>query len=304
MGKLIILIGTSLSGKTTFAKDYLTNNKNTYYVSRDTERENIFGVYRNGNPKEESIITEIVNNKIWSCLKIGDVLLDNANIVQEHLNELIEEFKYSYDIEFIEMPLLDKHELIKRNQKRFFETGKLIPERVLHYQINDFNKLIIPNNIYNNGTKFDKRISYNKKYDHSLQDCIIVDLDGTLSLINNRNPFNGEDCMSDVVNNSVKMLLDTIPKHVCIFLLSGRNESNGGRQNTLNWLSENNIRYDNLIMRKENDNRPDYIVKKEMYNDYINRKFNCIFCLDDRDSIVKLWRNIGLDCFQVYNGNF
>ena len=37
------------------------------------------------------------------------------------------------------------------------------------------------------------------------------------------------------------------------------------------------------------------------YPDYKNK----IFCvLDDRDRVVKMWRDLGLTCFQVAQGNF
>lgn len=304
MGKLKILIGTSLSGKTTYAKKYLSENPNCYYVSRDSEREVMFGEYRMGSQKEEDIITEIVNNKVWAYLKIGDVILDNLHCKQEYLDSVINEFKYSYDIEFIPMPLLSKEELIKRNQKRFFETGKLIPERVLHYQMVDFQNLNIPENIYNGGVKTDKRIITKRDYDFNLRDCVIFDLDGTISLMNGRNPFKGKDCLSDEVNTSVRLLLEVIPQHVEIFIFSGRSEEDGAREATLNWLSENNIPFNQLVMRQEKDYRPDTVVKKEMFNKHVKGKFNPLFCVDDRDCVVKLWRDMGIDCFQVYYGNF
>jgi predicted kinase len=304
MGKLKILVGTALSGKTTWAKEYLKNNKNTYYVSRDSEREIMFGEYRMGSQKEEDIITEIVNNKVWTYLRLGDVILDNTHCRQEYLDAVINEFKYSYDVEVVVMPLLEKVELVKRNQKRFFETGKLIPENVLHKQMKDFSQLIIPDNIYNKGVKTDKRVITKKEYNTNLKDCVIFDLDGTISLMNGRNPFKGEDCLSDEVNTSVKLLLDSIPNHVEIFIFSGRSEENGARENTINWLSENSIPYSELIMRKEKDNRPDTVVKKEMFDNHIKGKYNVLFCVDDRDCVVKLWRDMGIDCFQVYYGNF
>jgi hypothetical protein len=57
-------------------------------------------------------------------------------------------------------------------------------------------------------------------------------------------------------------------------------------------------------MRKLNDNRPDDIIKKELYDQYIKGKYFVKFVLDDRDSVVRMWRNEGLLCLQVYYGNF
>lgn len=84
--------------------------------------------------------------------------------------------------------------------------------------------------------------------------------------------------------------------------LSGRKES--AREYTKEWLKYNNILYDKLLMRKDNDDRKDAIVKKEIYDNIIKDNYNVLFVLDDRDSVVKMWRDEGLDCFQVYYGNF
>lgn len=300
MGKLIVLVGTTLSGKTTWAKQF----KNAYHISRDTERESLFGEYRMGSQKEEDVITDIINNKVWTCLKLGDVILDNTHCNQIVLDNIVSEFGSSYDIEFKLFPALTKEELIKRNHMRFFETGKLIPERVIHKQLQSFNELVIPKNIINHGTKTDRRVLNNLKYDPTLKDCVIFDLDGTISLMNGRNPFKGENCSSDVVNESVKRLVECIPDFVDVFIFSGRNSDNGAMDATIEWLSNNGLPYHDLIMREEKDNRPDIVIKKEMYNKHIKDKYNVIFTVDDRDCVVKMWRDMGIDCFQVNYGNF
>ena len=59
-----------------------------------------------------------------------------------------------------------------------------------------------------------------------------------------------------------------------------------------------------LYMRKQGDNREDSIVKEEMYLNEIKPKYNVDLVIDDRDQVVKMWRKIGLTCWQVANGNF
>lgn len=302
MGKLIVLIGVPLSGKTTWAKDYLNKNK-AYYVSRDSERESCFGAYRMGDQREEDLISEIVKNKVFTLLKRGDVILDNTHCKQSDMENIASIFGNHCDIEFVKIEAPTKTELIKRNQKRFFETGKLIPERVLHKKLKELGELVIPENIYLKGCKTDQRIG-KFKYNAELKDCVVFDLDGTISLMNGRNPFSGKDCHTDCVNQSVKNLLECIPSHVEVFIFSGRNSDDGGVEATKEWLQENNVPYDHLIMRGEKDHRPDTAIKREMYNTHIKDKYNVLFTVDDRDCIVDLWRSLGIDCFQVYYGNF
>ena len=87
-------------------------------------------------------------------------------------------------------------------------------------------------------------------------------------------------------------------------------------QNTLDWLNKNfeelPVKYMeldddacySLIMRKQGDFRADDIVKKELYETYLKDKFNVLCVFDDRDKVVKMWREEGILCNQVYYGDF
>lgn len=57
-------------------------------------------------------------------------------------------------------------------------------------------------------------------------------------------------------------------------------------------------------MRPENDYRKDTIIKREIYEKEILNKFNVLFVLDDRDCVVEQWRDMGLTCLQVAEGDF
>jgi len=73
---------------------------------------------------------------------------------------------------------------------------------------------------------------------------------------------------------------------------------------TIDWLEKNNIEPNILLMRPEGNYNSDYVVKKEML-DYL-RAIGCNphLAYDDRDSVVKMWRDQGLTCFQVAEGAF
>ena len=62
--------------------------------------------------------------------------------------------------------------------------------------------------------------------------------------------------------------------------------------------------FDDLYMRLPNDLRKDSIVKQEIYEMCIKDKYNVLFVLDDRDQVVNMWREQGLKCLQVAEGNF
>lgn len=59
-----------------------------------------------------------------------------------------------------------------------------------------------------------------------------------------------------------------------------------------------------LFMRPDGDNTPDDILKKEIYLEKIAPFYNVELVFDDRDKVVKMWRSLGLECWQVAEGNF
>lgn len=66
-------------------------------------------------------------------------------------------------------------------------------------------------------------------------------------------------------------------------------------------LSDNQFK---LFMRPAKDHRPDTEIKREIYENHIRDKYEVIFCLDDRQSVVDLWRSLGLICLQCSEGDF
>jgi hypothetical protein len=159
--------------------------------------------------------------------------------------------------------------------------------------------------MYNKYLRKKEEIVY--PYNSDLPDCILCDLDGTLALFGDKNPYD-RDFENDKVNDKVEfifrnfMLYNSNTSKPIKIILSGRSEK--FRNVTNNWLDQSNIICEYLYMRKEGDNRKDVIVKEEMFNEYIRGKYNPILVFDDRDSVVKYWRSLGLTCFQVNDGNF
>ncbi|MCK9429818.1 MAG: hypothetical protein M0R17_07415 [Candidatus Omnitrophica bacterium] len=146
------------------------------------------------------------------------------------------------------------------------------------------------------------------KQDNTLASAIIVDIDGTTALMTNRNPYDESDMLlTDAPNLPVIELVTQLSyTNDFIIFVTGRSEK--GRIPTEKWL-ENNfdekvIDKSFLIMRKLNDRRPDEIIKKEIYNNQIKDKFYITTVIDDRNKVVKMWRDLGLLCLQVYDGDF
>ena len=138
--------------------------------------------------------------------------------------------------------------------------------------------------------------------------AIMCDLDGTLSLLNGRSPYKAETCNEDLVNEPVAKLVDAMySQGYAIIFLSGREDKY--RPQTLEFLDKavkcardwQHL----LYMRETGDFRKDSIVKRELFINNVQSKWNVLFVLDDRQQVVDMWRNIaGLKVAQVAEGNF
>ncbi len=145
--------------------------------------------------------------------------------------------------------------------------------------------------------------------------CIISDIDGTLADRTHRlhhvekRPKNWKawnDGMSDdapnvKIINAYHFLRRGLP-NAPGFLFTGRHEK--FRAVTEKWLSDHFVSYDRLIMRADGDMRADDIVKGEMLDALAAEDYWPYMVLDDRDSVVRMWRSRGIVCLQVADGNF
>ena len=77
---------------------------------------------------------------------------------------------------------------------------------------------------------------------------------------------------------------------------------------TIQWLEKyTDEPVKSLYMRLNDDHRPDYIVKKEIYETQIkpNLKNESVWgVFEDRKQCVDMWRSLGLTCYQVADGNY
>ena len=153
---------------------------------------------------------------------------------------------------------------------------------------------------------------------------IIVDIDGTLSENTHRQRFLDKELYSGMTEDDrweaffSLCLLDT-PKKATIEVvkamfrrdyriinLTGRPER--FREPTRAWLNYHEIPFSGLYMRADDDRRPDHEVKEELFDRVLKGlnayKSDVLMVLDDRDSVVAMWRRLGLTCFQVAPGDF
>lgn len=142
----------------------------------------------------------------------------------------------------------------------------------------------------------------------------IFDIDGTLADCSHRLHYiTGEnkdwdsfykDCINDKPILPVVELAHTLQMfHSKVIFVTGRPEKY--MEETLDWLCDQfNTNSAILMMRKDDDHRPDYIVKKEIYEEYIKDYYFIEGVFEDRKQCVDMWRSLGLTCYQVADGNY
>ncbi|MHB8483645.1 MAG: phosphatase domain-containing protein, partial [Nitrospiria bacterium] len=136
-----------------------------------------------------------------------------------------------------------------------------------------------------------------------LPQAYIFDIDGTLAIRGNRGIHDYDKVSVDTPNDNIAHIERVLERAgYKIIVCSGRKDS--CREETEKWLKKNFITYDVLLMRDKDDNRKDSIVKRELFEKNIRGKYFVMGCFDDRNQVVEMWRNMGLTCYQVADGNF
>jgi hypothetical protein len=149
--------------------------------------------------------------------------------------------------------------------------------------------------------------------------AIIVDIDGTIADISHRLHFLEKKtdkhkdwdgfyraCVDDKPIYDILDLVETVrlsgPYHV--LFVTGR--SDRVRTETERWLGHYfSLGTEcSLFMREDGDYRADYLVKKDIYCEFIRGKYDVEYVFEDRDQVVQMWRKLGLRTLQVANGRF
>ena len=277
-----ILQGLPASGKSTYANNKVAKHPGRYIrVNRDSIRAMLHdSYYSKGNEK----LTKQVRNQI---ILLG---LENG----KHI--IVDDTNFGKNIDFIK-------ELVKGKAK------VIINDSFLEVSVEECIKrdLVRPNSVgqkvimsfYNNFIATPQKLI---QHNPALPDAIIVDVDGTLAITGDRSPFDMTKVDIDLPNTPVIDTVHLWQQQKKIIVFSGRDES--ALDATIQWLVLYGINFAEIHLRKVGDGRKDSIVKQEFFESFIKDKYNVHFVLDDRSSVVDMWRTLGLTVFQVAEGNF
>lgn len=303
-----ILIGVSGIGKSSWTQEIIDNK--TVVISRDKLREMLFS-YDEANIKDyynrpdfgqcEKLVTLQLEELVHYNLSKGrDVILDATHLKLKYINQIKKKFYYT-DIEFIDVAkmqgisVMDLRPIcIERDSNRTRQVGQV----VITNQIRDYQQLL---------KDFDFKPYYANiepiKQDSSLPKAICFDVDGTLALKGDRSPYNWGRVDEDDLNEWVVNIYKTFDKQgdYALIICTGRD---GVCENmTKGWLYINGFNYDEFHIRPEGNMEPDYVIKERMWRDIAKRYYiECMF--DDRESVVRHSRLLGLNVAQVNYGDF
>lgn len=280
--KILLLKGLPGSGKSTYART-LVEQGGWVRVNKDDLRAMMHNSkHTKGN---EAMVIKIRDEIVMQALNKGhNVIVDDTNfnpIHEQRMYEIANCYKKcEVEIKFIDTPI---ERCIENDLKRPNSVG----ERVIRRMFNE---------------NFTQEKAARPEIVRGLPHAIICDIDGTLAHMKDRSPYDWSKVGSDTIEDVVADLIDNYTGDE-VLLVSGRDSV--CRDITIKWLEDHNVEYDELLMRPEGNTEKDTIVKRKLYEDHIKGKYNVDFVLDDRNSVVRMWRDeLGLKVLQVADGDF
>lgn len=309
--KALVTIGAPASGKSTYVKS-LNLPETTLILERDNFRKdecrnrfnyvddgtNFHKYYhllgRNITDQIENYITAIFDYHIEN--KKNDLVFSNTNINKKHRNKLIrklEENGYEVTIKYFNLPL---DVLLENNKQRI--------------DVVDTHVII---NMYQSLQRQLTQIHHDSYMKHGqlYNNCIIVDIDGTIAHIENKYRSHYDtNCGSDLFDDLVFNMAFGLSKEyeADIIFLTGRTSKSW--QSTRQWLDKHigeytkyNLELNNgyqLYCRHHGDYRKDAIIKRELYDTFISNRYSDVLCVfDDRPSVIDMWHDLGLKVITV-----
>lgn len=294
MLKLVILQGMPRSGKTTWALDWLSKDKdNRAIVCKDDIGMELAGVGTKCEVPRNKAFRQRIHERqrelIIQNLQAGkSVCIADTNLATDavdralaaadasgvaYVPEMVNHFK--------DVPLM---EILDRNAKSGCD---YVPENVLFEMYNTFIR----------GRHFlHNRIQLPK--------AVVFDMDGTLAEKGNRGIYEWDKVERDHPNDKIVELAKLYQAAgYKIVIVSARQRTVECYDQTSKWLQNNGIEYVGIYMRKKDDNRRDWIVKEELLKEIL-MNFYIHLWVDDRFQVVSHIRSLGIDVLQVKDGRY
>lgn len=289
MKKLVLLVGAPGAGKSTLSKKYV--DEGYVRVNQDDQGKRHLALF------DEAILSQ------------KSIIVDRMGFTKQQRSRYLEIAKeHGYETEIIILYVPSSICLERAFKRTDHPTVKDqdTAKKAVHYFFSKYEK--VEDNEADKITKLGQ-----SGYGYP---AIICDLDGTLCDVEHRQHFVRREGKKDWRGFFLGMVDDTPKKNVLeilkrfskdhdIVFCSGRPKEY--EQLTTEWLYRHlegcGFSW-HLFMREAGDHRPDSIVKEIILDFEILTQWKPTFVLDDRDQVVKMWRERGMECHQVAPGDF
>lgn len=287
--KIIVLQGPPASGKSTWARETAKAGTPYVIVNRDSIR-NARGEY--WIPDQEDYISDIEEYGVRSAINRNLIpIIDATNLNPQTIRKwenLAKELDCEIEYKQFYIPF---KEALERDANREQSVGKKVLRKFYERYFYE---------------QYAKEIGYDSRLIRDANekpDCIVIDLDGIVALHRNRLPFDWDKLGTDFFDPRMHHIIMTYVKTgVKLIFLTGRPES--VRLATETWIDSNLQTDYELIMRPVNDYRSGEIVKKELWEKYVEPYYNTICVFEDSNKCVNMWRELGLLTCQVANADY
>lgn len=147
-----------------------------------------------------------------------------------------------------------------------------------------------------------------------MKNTVIFDLDGTLADISHRlhhiddsvnkdwDAFHSLCINDEPIQYGISVFKAMVRNGYRAIIITGRDESYS--QETYSWLQEHLGYVPLVLMRPNGDRRPDTEVKKEWLTSGFIELENVLMAFEDRARVVQMYRDMGIPCYQVAEGDF
>ena len=309
MGKFILCVGCSSSGKSTFSEELCKNDETFTELNRDrlrffyfTNSERDWGKYKHSR-KNESFITKKEEGVAELAAECGmNIISSNTNLnpkIRKKWKQWAESHGYTVEYKYFHC---DWKTLVKRNAQR--EGG--LPEHILWDQYKRYMQQF--------GVIGENKVEVYSE-NPTLDSTIIVDMDGTMCDMEGiRKPYEWDKVGLDKPRHEIIDMVRALASNTGhVTFMSGRDgvcylDTYTYIQNEImtDDMERLGIKWE-LHMRPEGDSRKDDIIKYELYLNHVKGKRNVSAVFDDRLQVIRMWDILDMpNIIQVgkYNNEF